>query len=251
MLLSRVLITPDWPAPPSVRALTTTRRGGVSGGAFARFNLATHVGDDPACVARNRARLRRHARLPAEPCWLEQTHGTEVIDCTALHSGRMADACVARVPDCVCAVLTADCLPVLLCARDGSAVAVAHAGWRGLAAGILERTVQHLAIAPAALLAWLGPAIGPQAYVVGAEVRSIFCRADERATAAFQPAPAGRWFADLYLLARQRLAALGITQISGGERCTFREADWFFSYRRDGRTGRMATLIWLTRDIRS
>jgi len=239
------LIAPAWDAPPPVRALTTTRHGGVSTGPFASLNLATHVGDEAARVAVNRARLRHAARLPAEPLWLEQTHGVTVAECGQATAGCAADACVAHQPGHVCAVLTADCLPLLLCARDGSAVAVAHAGWRGLAAGVIEQTVSKMAVAPARLLAWLGPAIGPTAFMVGDDVRAQFCQQDARAAAAFQPAPHERWWADLYLLARQRLAALGVAEVGGGDRCTCSEAEWFFSYRRDGCTGRMATLIWL------
>jgi YfiH family protein len=241
-------LVPDWPAPASVRAFVTTRAGGVSRGAYASMNLADHVGDDPRNVAENRARLR--AFLPAEPHWLRQVHGTGVY---RVEGGgpREADACVCRTPAEVCVVLTADCLPVLLCDRAGQVVAAAHAGWRGLCQGVLERTVMAMETDPAALLAWLGPAIGPQAFQVGEEVRAAFLAHDPAAAAAFVPDEAagqrGRWRADLYQLARQRLARAGVQAVYGGGHCTFSEPAHFFSYRRDGATGRMASLIWLER----
>lgn len=236
-------IVPDWPAPSGVRALVTTRSGGVSAAPYATLNLGAHVGDSADAVAENRARLRRH--LPAEPCWLEQIHGTAVAD--ADHAGRgvpRADAAVARQPGRVCAVLTADCLPVLLCRDDGAVVAAAHAGWRGLAAGVLEAAVAAMDGPAHRLLAWLGPAIGPQAFEVGPEVRDVFVAHDAAAAQAFAPGRGDRCFADLYRLARLRLAAAGVMRVSGGGWCTFGDAARFYSYRRDGRTGRMATLIW-------
>lgn len=237
------LIRPDWPAPPGVVACTTTRSGGCSTGPWASLNLAAHVGDRAAAVAENRRRLRAVLSLPAEPGWLEQVHGTAVAD--AAQGGGCADAGMATTTDAVCVVLTADCLPVLFCSDDGDRVAAAHAGWRGLANGILEQTVTALGREPGRLLAWLGPAIGPQAFEVGDEVRAAFVDRDPAARQCFVPSPRGRWLADLYALARQRLARVGVGRVWGGGHCTYRDAGRFFSYRRDGNSGRMASLIWL------
>jgi YfiH family protein len=209
------------------------------------MNPADHVGDAATAVGANRQRLARVLDLPAAPVWLRQVHGITVIDAADAPAAPQADAAFSCRPGVVCAVLTADCLPLLLCNRAGTVVAAAHAGWRGLAAGVVEQSVAALDVAPGQLLAWLGPAIGPAAYTVGEEVREAFIRHDPRAAAAFAPAPGGGWLADLYRLARQRLAACGIDAVFGGGRCTFTEAQDFFSYRRDGVTGRMATLIWL------
>ncbi len=237
------LIEPDWPAPPGVRAAFTLRTGGVSRPPYATFNCAAHVGDAPQAVEHNRAALRARLGLPAEPGWLEQVHGSHVVTlCGA--ALEPADGAVTDERGRVCVVQVADCLPVLFAARDGSAVGAAHAGWRGLAGGVLESTVGALGIAPPALLAWLGPAIGPQHFEVGEEVRTAFMRTDPGAAAAFAPNARGRWQCDLYALARQRLAALGVTQVYGGGWCTYADAAKFFSYRRDGRCGRMAALIW-------
>ena len=236
-------IVPDWPAPASVRALATTRTGGVSAGAYASLNLATHVGDDPAAVAENRRRLRAH--LPAEPLWLSQVHGTTVARAEDAAEGVAADAAFTRRAGRVCAVLTADCLPVLLCNDAGTVVAAAHAGWRGLAGGVIETALRATNEPPARLLAWLGPAIGPQAFEVGAEVRATFLAHSPDAAAAFAAKENGKWLADLYRLAEQRLNALGVSRVYGGGRCTFLEADCFYSYRREKTTGRMASLIWL------
>lgn len=243
------LLTPDWPAPPNVRALQTLRPGGCSAAPWDSFNLGDHVGDDPARVAANRAALRRH--LPAEPLWLQQVHGIAAVDAgkTANSgSGVVADAAFARQPDVVCAVMTADCLPVLFCDRAGSVVAAAHAGWRGLLGGILESTLVGMAVPAAELLAWLGPAIGPQAFEVGDEVRTAFLADDPAAATAFVALGAGKWLADLYALARRRLLRAGVQQIYGGGECTLSDRARYFSYRRDGITGRMATLIWLAGD---
>ncbi|MDQ7988410.1 MAG: peptidoglycan editing factor PgeF [Candidatus Dactylopiibacterium sp.] len=238
-------ITPDWPAPARVRAYSTTRAGGVSTGAHAGLNLATHVGDDPAAVAANRQRLARHAGVT--PCWLEQVHGVDVAAAMPGDAEPCADASFTRTPGRACVVMTADCLPVLLCDVAGRVVAAAHAGWRGLAGGVLENTLDAMGEAPENLLAWLGPAISQPAFEVGEEVRTAFVRHLAEAEAAFAPGrAAGKWQADLYLLARQRLAARGVRHISGGGRCTFSEAEHFFSARRDGtRSGRQASLIWL------
>ncbi|HSH29442.1 MAG TPA: peptidoglycan editing factor PgeF, partial [Thiohalobacter sp.] len=236
-------IVPDWPAPAGVRAVSTTRTGGVSTGPYASLNLAGHVGDDPANVAANRVRLRERLQLPAGPAWLEQIHGTGILDLDAEPPGP-ADGALATRPGRVCVVMTADCLPLLLCSRAGDRVAAVHAGWRGLAAGVIEAALDRLAGRGEALLAWLGPAIGPTAFAVGEEVRAAFLRHDPRAAQAFQRRD-GELYADLYTLARQRLAAHGVTAVYGGGRCTWSEPEQFYSYRRDGTTGRMASLIWL------
>lgn len=236
----------DWPAPANVRALTTTRTSmGTSRPPFDRFNLADHVGDDPAAVAANRAQLVEKLHLPAEPVWLEQIHGAVVARLPTPVTRPQADAAMTSTPGVVCAVLTADCLPVLFCDRAGTRVAAAHAGWRGLAGGVLEATVNALDVPPQEILAWLGPAIGPRAFEVGEEVRAAFIADDPAASSAFAPTTPGHWHADLYVLARKRLARLGIEAVSGGGHCTFEDAQRFYSYRRDGRTGRMASLIWL------
>lgn len=237
-------IIPDWPAPPNVRALQTTRSGGVSVGAYASLNLGDHVGDDPVAVARNRELLC--AALPSDPAWLKQVHGNVVAEADGMAGVPDADASVARKPGTVCAVMTADCLPLLLCDQAGTTVAAAHAGWRGLADGVIEATVRAMDIAPEELLVWLGPAIGPQAFEVGNEVRQAFMAFDANAADAFVPR-GEKWLADIYLLARQRLALLGVTQVYGGGLCTYSDQNRFYSYRRDGATGRMASLIWLDR----
>ena len=220
----------------------TTRLGGVSQGPYASLNLGSHVGDDAAAVAANRAQLR--SMLPAEPVWLNQVHGTQVIRADTASGVPDADASFTRIPNTVCAVLTADCLPVLFCARDGSAVAAAHAGWRGLAAGVLEATLNAMQVPPAEVMVWMGAAIGPDAFEVGAEVRDTFIASHPSAASAFQPHQP-QWLADIYTLARIRLTACGVRAIYGGGLCTYTDAARFYSYRRDGVTGRMATLIWL------
>ena len=234
---------PDWAVPANVRALQTTRNGGVSQAPWASFNLGDHVGDEPAAVAANRAALRAH--LPAEPLWLTQVHGTVAVDANQRPEIREADAAFARQPGSVCVVMTADCLPVLLCDRQGTVVAAAHAGWRGLLAGVLESTVAAMNVQPGDLLAWLGPAIGPRCFEVGDEVRNAFVAESPAADLAFMPQQPGKWLCDIYLLARQRLQGMGVTAISGGGLCTVSDGERYFSYRRDGVTGRMASLIWL------
>jgi YfiH family protein len=240
------LLRPEWPTPLAVRAAFTLRTGGVSTGRYASLNLGGHVGDASRAVAENRRRLAAELQLPAEPLWLSQVHGTAVLAADEWNGAPpQADAAVTRRPGCVLAVLVADCLPVLLARRDGGAVAVAHAGWRGLAAGVIEAAIAALGAGGEELLAWLGPAIGPAHFEVGEEVRAAFCRHDARAAEAFVGNTRGRWQCDLPLLARQRLAALGVSGVHGGDRCTYRESEAFYSYRRDGATGRMAALIWL------
>ena len=243
-------ISPDWPAPPAVRAAFTLRMGGVSAAPFDSLNLGAHVGDTDAAVTQNRRRVRRQLRLPAEPLWLEQVHGIEVADLD-MASGQVsappptADAAIARRAGNVCVMQVADCMPVLFAARDGRAVAAAHAGWRGLAAGVLEATVARLAVAPRGLIAWLGPAIGPAHFEVGGEVRAAFLAHDPAAAGAFSANSRGRWQCDLSALARRRLSAAGVSAVFGGRWCTYADPARFFSYRRDGQCGRMAALIWL------
>lgn len=234
----------DWPAPVNVRTLITTRQGGCSLQPFNSFNLGTHVGDDAEAVATNRELLR--SQLPSEPAWLNQVHGTHVVNAAEVGDSSLdADASVANQPGTVCVVMTADCLPVLLCNDEGTVVAAAHAGWRGLCDGVLEASVAATGADPASLMAWLGPAIGPDAFEVGAEVRAAFMATDPAADHAFVAIGEDKYLADIYLLARQRLAALGIDRVYGGDFCTVIDRERFFSYRRDKITGRMASLIWL------
>lgn len=242
------LIYPDWPAPARVRAVSTTRRGGVSTARWASFNLGDHVGDDSGDVVRNRELLREAANLPASPQWLEQVHGCQVLSEDA--AACRADARFTSRRNQVCAVLTADCLPLLLCDHQGSAVAAVHAGWRGLAAGVIENTLDCFATPRSDIMAWLGPAIGPAAFEVGEEVKQAFVSCQAEAEQAFLAAGGGKWLADIYLLARLRLNAAGVTSIHGGGFCTWSEPERFFSYRRDGQTGRMASLIWLEENNR-
>lgn len=235
-------LRPNWPAPTQVNACVTTRVGGVSRIPFDSFNLGDHVEDDPLAVATNRHLLSD--ALGCAPAWLSQVHGIQVV---AADAGQVAvaDASYIVGAGVACAVLTADCLPVLFCDRAGTRVAAAHAGWRGLAGGVLEATVQAMALPPEQLLAWLGPAIGPAAFEVGAEVREVFVAGHPHAVSAFVPSRnAGRFMADIYALARIRLAACGVTAVYGGGFCTVNDPR-FYSYRRASRTGRFASLIWL------
>jgi len=241
-------LIPDWPAPANVRAALTTRNGGVSQGPYRSWNLGTHVGDDPAAVARNREMLQRRLDLPAQPHWLSQVHGCLVAEAETAAPGIEADAVCARRPGQVCAVLTADCLPLLICDRKGERVCAVHAGWRGLAAGVIEAAVARLGRPGPELLVWLGPAIGPRAFEVGEEVYQTFVGRADEARAAFSAHRPGHWLADIYRLARQRLARLGVGYVGGGEYCTVADSERFFSYRRDGVTGRMASLIWLAEE---
>ncbi len=238
------LIRPDWPVQRRVRSAVTTRYGGVSLPPWDSLNLGDHVGDDPQAVAENRRRLHEALQLPAEPLWLSQVHGCAVADAASDSPGCEADAAFADRPGVVCAVLTADCLPLLICDAAGEQVAAVHAGWRGLAGGVVEQAVARFAAPPEAIHVWLGPAIGPDAFEVGEEVREAFMAHDHGASDAFRPSPTGRWLADIYTLARRRLALQGIRSVSGGGFCTYSESR-FYSYRRDGQTGRMASLIWL------
>jgi YfiH family protein len=229
-----------------VRAFVTTRAGGVSTGEHASMNLGLSSGDAPENVARNRAIVR--AELPADPTWLVQVHGPDValLDRAADDERPRADAAMTSVPDKVAVVLTADCMPVFFTDREGRRVAVAHAGWRGLAAGVLENAARSIGAAPADTLAWMGPAIGPDAFEVGAEVREAFIQVDARAGDAFSPHAPGKYMADLYSLARLRLASVGVTEVYGGGFCTRTEADRFFSYRRAQKSGRMGAFIWIS-----
>jgi YfiH family protein len=245
ILMNSEWIIPRWPAPQRVHAVSTTRHGGISRPPYGTLNLAAHVGDDDGAVTANREHLRQALRLPAMPAWLQQVHGVQVVDAAGVTAPVAADAAYALEPGVICAVLTADCLPVLLCDRGGQAVAAAHAGWRGLAAGVIEQTIDTLPLPGGELMAWLGPAISAESYVVGEEVRETFVSHDPAADAAFRPAAGGGWHADLYRLARQRLRRHGVTAVHGGEFCTCKDPERFYSYRRDGVTGRMASLIWL------
>jgi len=242
-------ITPDWPAPPRVHAFVTTRSGGVSEGEYASMNLGASSGDDPDKVARNRAIARDH--LPSDPFYLAQVHGADVAtpgpDAGAGPRGPApkADAAVTGAADTVCVVLTADCMPVFFTNADGARIGVAHAGWRGLAAGVLESTVAAMGGEPGDLIAWMGPAIGPDAFEVGPEVREAFVGADPAAAAAFRAHRPGKFMADLYTLARRRLARAGVRRIHGGGFCTYHERERFFSYRRVRQSGRMGAFIWI------
>lgn len=236
------LIIPDWPAPANVKAIQTTRDGGVSVGVYASLNLGMHVKDNPIHVEQNRQKLA--SMLPSEPVWLNQVHGVCVVNADRANCLPEADASYSTRTGTVCVTMTADCLPILLCDTRGTVVAAVHAGWRSLCDGVIEATVDAMSVNNTNLMAWLGPAIGPNAFEVGPEVRAQFMQKDKQATLAFQ-AHGEKWLGNLYLLARQRLTTLGISQIYGGGLCTYQDETRFFSFRRDGDTGRMATCIWL------
>lgn len=243
-----VLITPDWPAPAHIKAFTTTRHGGVSPEPYATLNLGDHVEDDPALVTENRQSLQRLADLPNAPLWLTQTHSTQVIESQYWHQDCHADGMISQHTNHVCAVLTADCLPVLLCDRVGQQVAAVHAGWRGLLNGIIETAVRAFNTPPENIYAWLGPAIGPTQFEVGQEVVDAFVGVHPEAIAAFTANRPQHHLADIYLLARQRLAHMGVEAVFGGNFCTVSDAQRFYSYRRDHVTGRMASLIWIAQE---
>ena len=234
----------DWPAPSNIRAVVTTRCGGTSEGDWDSFNLAQHVSDDAQHVNANRQRLSRILNLPAEPLWLNQVHGVQVVDAAQAEQNITADGSYATTVNTVCCVMTADCLPVLLTDDEGSFIAALHAGWRGLLDGVIEAAVDQYPADKVSLMAWLGPAIGPAAFEVGDEVRDAFCQLDPPAAQAFVAGRDGKWLADLYALARMRLQKKGVTRIYGGDFCTFSQPEQFYSFRRDGQTGRMASLIW-------
>lgn len=235
-------IIPDWPAPAQVHALVTTRAGGVSFGPYASLNLGLRTDDDPAAVAENRARLQR--LLPQPPRWLAQVHGSTVVNADTLKDVPQADASVALVPGTVCAIMVADCLPILLTDRASSCVGAAHAGWRGLAGGVIANTVARMPAQPADLMAWIGPGIGPGAFEVGDDVLEAFCAAIPERRNAFKPLHPGKWLCDLPALARDALQRAGVARVYGGDLCTHSDAQRFYSYRRDRITGRMAALIW-------
>lgn len=241
--MSLAVLRPDWPTPPGVHAVQTLRGTGASRGVWEGLNLGDHCGDDPAAVAANRRQLRQGLALPAEPGWLRQVHGITVARLPA-DGVPEADAAWTDRPGVVCAVLTADCLPVLIAARDGSAVAAVHAGWRGLLAGVLEATIAALPAAPELQQAWLGAAIGPGAFEVGPEVRAAFIADDPGAHEAFLAGQGDRWYADLPALARRRLRRAGLSSVHGGTECTHSDPQRWYSFRRDRDCGRMATLIW-------
>ena len=244
MLNKSDLIIPDWPAPSNVHAIQTTRQGGFSDAPFESLNLGAHVQDHPITVYKNRQLLDQF--VPAEPVWLNQVHGTNVIDAALSSCVQDADASFTTQSNVVCVTMTADCLPVLLCDRKGTAVAAIHAGWRSLCDGVIENTVQAMGVNSADLIAWLGPAIGPNAFEVGSEVRQAFIDKDTHATKAFKP-HSDKWLANLYLLATQRLNNVGIKAIYGGGDCTYSSPERYFSFRRDGMAGRMATMIWMAK----
>jgi polyphenol oxidase len=245
MTENAMLLTPDWPAPRNVRAVCSTRIGGSSVGKYASLNLGEHVADEAELVANNRRRYQQQAKMPAAPVWLQQVHGTQVqLLQRDSPAGLVGDASITTSTAVVCTVMTADCLPLLLCNRQGTQVAAVHAGWRGLCDGVIERTLAHFA-EPAEVLAYLGPAISQRAFEVGPEVRAAFIANAAQAELAFTAGANDKWQADLYLLARQRLAQCRVQFIYGGSYCTYQQPKLFFSYRRDGETGRMASSIWI------
>lgn len=244
-------IIPNWPSPSNVKAIFTTRQGGVSrngDGIYAGLNLGDHVHDDLVLVQQNRALLRDY--LPSDPCWLKQVHGVKPVWLDENVANLEGDAALSRSSGKVCAILVADCLPIFLCDTAGSVVGIAHAGWRGLAGGIIENSIMEMACKRSEIIAWLGPAIGPKHFEVGEEVREAFLKYDGRSSIAFVASHNGRkWFADLFTLARQRLTNAGVTKVYGGSECTFSNPVQFYSYRRDGKTGRMAALIWIAETV--
>jgi YfiH family protein len=242
----KLFIQPKWPAPAHIKACTTLRTGGVSQHPYDQFNLGDHVGDRLEHLIQNREILKNNLGLTQEPIWIRQTHSTIAIEATTENAGKEADASFTNQANQTCIILTADCLPILLCHRDGNTVAAIHAGWRGLANGIIENTLEKIQSPREDWLVWLGPAISSKCYEVGDEVREQFIRHMPQAETAFHPSPNKRWMADLYELARMRLRNEGIQQIYGGEYCTYSDPTLFYSYRRDGeKTGRMASLIWI------
>jgi len=252
LTLNQITLQPEWPAPKNIKAYTTLRTGGVSIAPYQAFNLADHVGDNARLVEQNRQLLKNTLALPSDPIWLTQTHSTLVLPALPENQQKEADASYTHQANQVCVVLTADCLPIFLCHRNGTHVAAIHAGWRGLVNGVIEATLMAMNLPNQELLAWLGPAIGPKAFEVGPEVREQFMQKYPAADVAFVPSPNHqRWLCDLYALAKLTLQKQGITDIFGGDYCTYSEPEKFYSYRRDGKeSGRMASLIWIT-DSRS
>ncbi|HDY84662.1 hypothetical protein LCGC14_0661110 [marine sediment metagenome] len=245
-MMSDNLILPDWPAPECIKALSTTRLGGSSLPPYDGFNLGTHVGDEPNTVIKNRDYLVELAQLPESPRWLNQIHGTQVINSNDWLLNMDADAIISQQNNHICTIMTADCLPLLLCNKQGDTVAAIHAGWRGLAAGIIEKTIAEFHCDPQDILVWLGPAIGPTQFEVGPDVYHTFTQHSAQAIQAFQQTDATHYLADIYLLARQRLITLGVNAVFGGNLCTASDSQHFFSYRRDNVTGRMASMIWIS-----
>lgn len=244
MTLNNPWITPNWPAPKWVHNCVTTRLGGFSLGDYSSFNLGDHVGDAPQNVTRNR-KLLQETLAYQEAAWLKQVHGTRVVKADAKQVLE-ADGCWTNEQGLACVVMTADCLPVLFCDKKGQFVAAAHAGWRGLLNGILEATIEALPVVSGEIMAWLGPAIGPQSFEVGSEVMEAFVTRDSKAKQGFQASvKQGHYLVDLYMLAKQRLVDNGVTAIYGGGFCTLTDEQRFYSYRRQPNTGRMASLIWL------
>jgi len=239
-------IKPNWPAPKNIKAFTTTRETGVSDKSYASFNLAAHVDDNLLHVKKNRQLLFEALNLPSEPVWLEQVHGVQIINADHADKSPQADASFSTEKNNVCVVMTADCLPLLICNRQGTKVAAAHAGWRGLQAGVIEASIEALAENKQDILVWLGPAIGPEVFEVGDEVRQKFIDEMPETISAFTANKPGHWLADIYQLAKIRLQNIGISEIYGGDFCTYTDQQRFYSYRRDGATGRMASLIWRT-----
>jgi len=246
-IMSRIspIIIPDWPAPDNIRAFSTTRESGFSQDPFDSLNLGDHVGDDVTRVAQNREKLIYTIQAPESPRWLKQVHGHHIVDSCDWKLNIEADAIFSQQNNHVCTIMTADCLPILLCNQHGDAVAAIHAGWRSLALGIIEKTVRKFHCEPDTIFAWLGPAIGSSQFEVGQDVYDAFCRHSPQANNAFKATNNSHYLADIYQLARQKLAAQGVSSIYGGDFCTFSDEQQFFSYRRDGKTGRMATLIWI------
>ena len=236
-----ICITPQWPAPKNVFAAMSTRLGGCSQTPFAAMNVGMHCGDDAQAVQHNRQQLSELLALPQEPFWLQQTHSVRV---THAGTDNNADGAYTAEPKQICVVMSADCLPILMCSKDGIEVAAIHAGWRGLAAGIISNGLAQFSCAAADVLVWLGPCIGPSAFEVGADVKAAFCAAQAQAEQAFRQTASDRWHADLHLLAQQQLQSLGVEKIYADPSCTWTDAERFYSYRRDGQTGRMASMIW-------
>jgi YfiH family protein len=243
-------LVPNWDAPKNIKSIMTSRQGGFSQAPFDSMNLGDHVDDDLATVIRNRASLKQRLRLPNEPLWLTQVHGVTIANADQQQAANVeADAAVAHKVGSVCAVMTADCLPVLFCNQQGTAIAAAHAGWRGLHKGILEHTAKSLNCPTEEIMAWFGVAIGAAHFEVGSEVRAAFTSVQAKAHAAFMPSTnKGKWLADIYLLARLRLESIGLKNISGGEYCSYTDQQHFYSYRREAKTGRMVSLIWMDGD---
>ena len=245
MLNQLQFITPNWKAPNTVHAYTTTRNSGVSQDRYASLNLSINVGDDPTHVKENRHLLSQALALPSEPHWMQQVHGNYVVEAETITANTQADASYTHQPQQICVVQTADCLPILLTNLAGSVVAAIHGGWRSLQQGIISKTIAAMQTDPKQLLAWLGPAIGPKRFEVGPEVRAAFIGSAAEHEIAFKPGNSDRWYADIYCLARQQLCFAQVTEITSGEHCTMSEPELFYSYRRDGVTGRLATLIWI------